>query len=156
MERLAAVAQAGPMMLAGLAGLAIATTLAASLPTAAHASELSAAYSQLLRDPDNVELNMRYARIAERQGKIRKAMAAYERVLQIDPGHREASVALGRITVSLIPVSTRGRVEAAGMNPIRASYRLASASRRTTTSPSSPNCASTTVGRSSDTTGGPY
>ncbi len=81
----------------------------------ASADELSRLFRQILRDPQNIELNMRYAQLAEDAGQNRKALAAYERVLEADPSHPEASTALRRIEVSLIPVVTRTRVEAGGI-----------------------------------------
>ena len=77
----------------------------------ARADQLERLFSQILRDPHNVELNLRYARLAEAQEEDRKALAAYERVLEADPSNREASQALHRININLIPVETNGRIE---------------------------------------------
>ena len=43
------------------------------------------AYEDVLRDPDNVELNFRYARTLVRQGELRGAAATLERILLVDP-----------------------------------------------------------------------
>ena len=62
-------------------------------------------------DPENVELNLRYADLALQQGHRRKALAAYERVLDVDPGNQAARSGLRSINVGLTPAVTRGRVE---------------------------------------------
>lgn len=77
----------------------------------ARADQLERLFAQILRDPHNVELNLRYARLAESRDETRKALAAYERVLEADPSNREASRALHRININLIPVETTGRIE---------------------------------------------
>ena len=77
----------------------------------AHADQLERLFAQILRDPHNIELNLRYARLAEAREEDRKALAAYERVLEADPSNREASQALHRININLIPVETTGRIE---------------------------------------------
>ena len=77
----------------------------------ARADELSRLYGQLLHDPQNIQLNLRYAALAEKRGQERKALAAYERVLAADPGNPTARERLGLITVALTPAVTRGRVE---------------------------------------------
>ena len=77
----------------------------------ARADQLERLFAQILRDPHNIELNLRYARLAEARDEERKALAAYERVLEADPSNREASQALHRIGINLIPVETTGRVE---------------------------------------------
>ena len=66
---------------------------------------------RILRDPHNIELNLRYARLAESNDEERKALAAYERVLEADPSNSEAARALHRIRINLIPVVTGGRIE---------------------------------------------
>lgn len=80
----------------------------------AQADELSRLYGQLLRDPQNIELNLRYAELAEKHGQERKALAAYERVLAADPGNQTARKRLGYITTGLTPAVTRGRMEIGG------------------------------------------
>lgn len=81
------------------------------LASPAKADELSRLYAQILRDPQNIELNLRYAALAEERGQERKALAAYERVLVADPGNQTARRRLARINVGLTPVITRGRIE---------------------------------------------
>ena len=77
----------------------------------AQADDLRRLYSQILRDPANIELNLRYAALAEERGETRKALAAYERVLDADPANAEAQSGLNRIIVQFTPVITRGRAE---------------------------------------------
>jgi len=41
-------------------------------------AELTRVYAQILRDPTNSQLNLRYAELAEASGKLRWALAAYD------------------------------------------------------------------------------
>ena len=50
------------------------------------AGEPEATYEQVLADPDNVDLNLRYARRQIREGRLRGASASLERVLLKEPG----------------------------------------------------------------------
>lgn len=100
-------------------GLVYAVWLAAFLCVAAlvlpaspaQADELSRLYAQIMRSPQSVALNLRYAALAVERGENRKALAAYERVLDADPGNAEAQRGLNRINLDLTPSITRGRVE---------------------------------------------
>lgn len=47
------------------------------------------AYSDVLADPDNIELNFRFAQTQIRQGNVRGASATLERILLIDPDRPE-------------------------------------------------------------------
>jgi hypothetical protein len=85
-----------------LVGLAVAL-----LASTAGADELKRLYAQILRDPTNSELNFRYAELAEQRGEIRKALAAYERVLVNDPDHPQVLRALQRIRRKLQPNTTQ-------------------------------------------------
>ena len=49
------------------------------------ADELSDLNAMILRDPGNIELNLRYARLAEQKGELKKALSAYERVTVNSP-----------------------------------------------------------------------
>jgi Flp pilus assembly protein TadD len=42
-------------------------------------------YADVLRDPDNIELNLRFARTRVNEGNVRGAAATLERILLIDP-----------------------------------------------------------------------
>jgi hypothetical protein len=91
----------------------VVVALAVALPLAgpAQADEFDTLFRQILRDPQNIEANMRYAQLAEQRGEERKAIAAYERVIEAEPGHPAATAALHRININLIPVVTQTRVE---------------------------------------------
>lgn len=86
------------------AALGLAVALSAS---AAGADELTRIYAQIIRDPANSELNFRYAELAEQRGELRKALAAYERVLVNDPNHPGVRRALQRIRRKLQPDTTQ-------------------------------------------------
>src|SRR5262249_52893542 len=75
------------------------------------AAELARVYAQILRDPTNSALNLRYAELAETSGKLRWALAAYERVQVNDPGSAEAQAGLQRVRRRLQPDSTQFTAE---------------------------------------------
>ena len=80
----------------GAFGLFIAGAI---LPCAAHAqddAELRRIFEQILQDPGNPGLNLRYARLAVERGEIRKALAAYERILAQDPGNEVKQTSRGK------------------------------------------------------------
>ncbi len=94
---------AGGLVLACLAALP-----ASPAPLAAGVDpQLRQIYRQILRDPANTELNLRYARLAEKKGELRKALAAYERILINHPGNREAQTGSRRIVLLLKPDTTK-------------------------------------------------
>lgn len=93
-----------------VAGLALAAGAFAGLshgsPARAAAGvdpELRNIYRQILRNPTDVALNLRYAALAERKGLLRKALAAYQRVLMQDPRNAEARSSLTRVATQLEP-----------------------------------------------------
>ena len=49
---------------------------------------LQAAFNAAIADPDNVALQLAYARAAESAGKYEAAFPVYERVLALDPNNR--------------------------------------------------------------------
>jgi len=78
----------------------------AQAPAAANA-ELQAAFEQVMANPADVAANMRYGRAAEAAGQPRKALAAYERVVQQAPGNAEAQAAYARLKLVVEPPTTR-------------------------------------------------
>lgn len=85
---------------------------AASIAHAQQAESLNDLGNQILNDPTNVELNMRYARAAEAQGSLRMALTAYERILINDPDNAEARRGYERIRREIEPGYTVTRFEA--------------------------------------------
>jgi hypothetical protein len=72
----------------------------------AAADDLAQLNVQIVNDPTNIELNLRYARLAEERGQPRKALAAYERVLAYDPNNAEAKKGLERVRAGILPAVT--------------------------------------------------
>ena len=86
------------------------------------ADELSDLNAMILRDPTNIELNLRYARLAEQKGELKKALSAYERVTVNSPLNYEAQEGFRRIVRKLQPEGTRVTIELGGgweSNPAR-------------------------------------
>lgn len=67
---------------------------------------LDTLFVRILINPTDVDLNLRYAKLAEEQGEIRKALATYERILLQDPDNSEAKAGYYRIRRELEPDST--------------------------------------------------
>lgn len=65
-------------------------------------------FAELLKDPGNIALNLRYAQLAEAEGAPRKALTAYQRALRIDPNNTAALQGLERIAAVLGPDATKG------------------------------------------------
>ena len=91
--------------------LLLAASLAVLSTALARAEDLGDLNNQILDNPQNVDLNLRYARAAESQGKLRLALAAYERVLMNDPTNAEAQRGYTRVRRTLEPPYTFARVE---------------------------------------------
>ncbi len=89
-----------------IAGLAVLPVTRAPLAAGVD-PQLRQIYRQILRDPTNTELNLRYARLAEKKGKLRKALATYGRILINDPGNLEAETGSQRVLLLLKPGFTR-------------------------------------------------
>jgi tetratricopeptide (TPR) repeat protein len=97
--------------------------LALGLIGVSRADELSDLNAMILRDPGNVELNLRYARLAEQKGELKQALSAYERVIVNSPMNHEAEEGFRRIVRKLQPEGTRVSLEFGGgweSNPARA------------------------------------
>ncbi|MGE0830282.1 MAG: tetratricopeptide repeat protein [Hyphomonadaceae bacterium] len=78
----------------------------------ARSEDLSDLTAQLLQDPQNTELNLRYARAAVAAGKPRLALAAYERILLNDPDNEEAQQRYARLRRQIQPPQTSLRLVA--------------------------------------------
>jgi len=91
------------LALAMLAGLAAMPFGAVARAAAGVDPELRDVYRQILRNPTDATLNLRYAALAERKGLLRKALAAYQRVLMQDPRNAEARAGLQRVATQLEP-----------------------------------------------------
>jgi predicted TPR repeat methyltransferase len=65
------------------------------------ADEVADIYQRLQSSPQSVPLNLQYARAAEKAGKLKWALPAYERALSADPDNREARTGIDRITSKL-------------------------------------------------------
>ena len=71
------------------------------LCTEGRADQIADIYQRLQNDPRNVALNLEYAAAAEKAGKLKWALPAYERALSADPGNQEAKSGIDRITKKL-------------------------------------------------------
>ena len=91
------------LLAAGVAGLTIGM---------AAADDLATLNQQILDNPQDVSLNLRYARVAEEAGELRLALAAYERILINDPSNEEARRGYERIRRAIEPGYTVTRLEA--------------------------------------------
>jgi predicted TPR repeat methyltransferase len=65
------------------------------------ADKIADIYQRLEHDPRNAALNLEYAAAAEKAGKLKWALPAYERALSADPGNRQALSGIDRITKKL-------------------------------------------------------
>src|SRR5688572_4814547 len=105
-----------------LLATAIATVTSPLAVLAQDDAELRRIFEQILQDPGNPGLNLRYARLATERGDIRKALAAYERILAQDPTNEEAKAGIRRIQRELEPSITRVTLQLGGQyesNPRR-------------------------------------
>lgn len=71
--------------------------------TNAGADELARLNAQIMNNPTSVELNLRYAQAAEQEGDYGKALAAYERVLDAEPGNGAALSGELRSAAKMLP-----------------------------------------------------
>jgi predicted TPR repeat methyltransferase len=85
----------------GLRRLACCTALILLPTQGLNADALSDTYQKLELRPHDVGLNLLYARQAEKAGKVKWALPAYERVLAADPGNKIAIRNLARIREKL-------------------------------------------------------
>ncbi|MBS0386527.1 MAG: DUF560 domain-containing protein [Proteobacteria bacterium] len=94
------------------AGFSLAALLAAAPAGAQENEDLASLNAQILDHPQDFALNLRYARLAEAQGKLRLALAAYERVLINSPDNIEAQRGYERIRRVIEPSYSSVRLEA--------------------------------------------
>lgn len=102
--------------------LAVAGTSRADDANTELSRELAELNELILKDPQNIELNLRYARLAEQQGDLRKALSAYERVTVNNPSNQEGQQGYRRVSRKLQPATTNVTVEVGGgweSNPTR-------------------------------------
>jgi hypothetical protein len=88
-------------------GVVFAFLFLAMAPGGAGADDLAQLNRLIVRDPTNVQLNLRYARAAEQAGEIKWALVAYERISVNDPTNEEAREGLQRIRRKLQPDQTQ-------------------------------------------------
>jgi hypothetical protein len=93
-------------------------------PLTASADSLDALHREILRNPRNVELNLRFARLAEETGHLRWALAAYERLVMNDPGNVEAQWGLQRVRRALQPNFTLATLQFGGIYESNPRYYL--------------------------------
>lgn len=91
--------------------LLLAASVTALSIGATRADDLSTLNEQILQNPGDAALNLRYARAAEEAGQIRLALAAYERILINDPSNSEARAGYERIRRTIEPAYTVARIE---------------------------------------------
>lgn len=89
-----------------MAVLALALMVAAPVGSA-FADDLDVLNGQIVNNPSDIALNLRYARLAEQQGKPRLALAAYERIVALDPRNGEALAGLNRVRIAIKPDLTQ-------------------------------------------------
>lgn len=87
------------------------TALSVGIAHAQQASDLDALGQSILDNPQDVDLNFRYAAAAEAAGKPRLALVAYERILINDPGNERARRGYERVRRMIEPSYTIGRLE---------------------------------------------
>jgi len=93
-----------------LTGFCRALLLAASVSvisiSSVFAQDLGTLSDRILDNPQDAELNFEYARLAEQQGHLRLALAAYERVMINDPSNEAARRGYERIRRLIEPPFT--------------------------------------------------
>lgn len=91
--------------------LLLAAIVVLGMGSPALADEMAAVFEQLMLNPADPALNMRYAELAVERGEPRKALAAYERVLDSHPDHPDVLRAYKRLKHRLQPAVTEVTVE---------------------------------------------
>ena len=93
------------------AALLIAASVTALSTAMSFAQDLRDLNDRILDDTGNVELNLQYARLAEQNGELRLALAAYERILINNPDNEDAKRGFTRVRRILEPAYSTLRVE---------------------------------------------
>jgi hypothetical protein len=86
--------------------LLISIAWAAGALAPARAGEIDNLHAQILLHPEDSELNLRFAQLAEASGHLRWALAAYERVVLNDRNNAAALSGLTRVRRALQPNTT--------------------------------------------------
>jgi hypothetical protein len=89
---------------------ALCAALSSTPAAAQQSSELQDLFRQVLANPSDAAANTRYAQAAERQGELRKALAAYERIILADPSNTQARAEYERVKALLEPASTHYQI----------------------------------------------
>jgi len=87
-------------------GVVLQAAWAQPVPATSGADELRSVFQQLLLDPGNPALNLRYAALTAQRGEIARAIATYERILIDDPNNVTARRELTRLRLLLDPPTT--------------------------------------------------
>ncbi len=106
--------------------LALAFTVGGIHVPPAAADDVRTVFDKILQDPENVDLNLRYAKLTIAQGELRKALAAYERILAKHPENAAAKAGVARVRQLLKPNFTEINAVTGGnyeSNPSRFSSR---------------------------------
>jgi len=96
--------------LLGLGMTALCAGLGSTPAVAQQNAELQELFRQVLLAPGDAATNTRYAQAAERQGELRKALAAYERIILANPNDLQARAEYERVKALLEPASTHYQV----------------------------------------------
>ncbi|MFT3727016.1 MAG: outer membrane beta-barrel protein [Terricaulis sp.] len=88
------------------------TAVATGVAYAQQSDDLGDLAQRILDNPQDVDLNLRYAHAAEAAGKPRLALATYERILINDPNNAEARSGYERVRRQIEPGYTTARLEA--------------------------------------------
>jgi hypothetical protein len=76
-------------------------TARALADTASDRDARNALFDELLRDPANVELNLRYAELSEKLGDTEAAISALERLVVYAPDRTDIRLQLGLLYLSI-------------------------------------------------------
>lgn len=92
-----------------------AAAIAAATPAIAQSeAEYRSAFEDVMLDPSAPGPNFRYARLSIERGELRKALAAYERILSREPNNAEAIAGRARVLRQLEPSTLRATISIGG------------------------------------------